>query len=106
MDLSSVFYLLIYHRQPKQFSSPIVYEVERGSVIKRSKFLPEMLGITDKIEQIRQAVIKDVELVRGLKKYAKTYKEFDPVFVFDSSNKLVQCLPFETKRIVLNLQGA
>jgi hypothetical protein len=95
--LSRWFLLFVYKKENQTLSQPILYEEEyEYSLITRSKFPAEMVGLVEKIEELKKSIFQKVQI---LAKIASQYEDNEPAFLFDFKGNLKMFLPFELKKI-------
>jgi hypothetical protein len=100
--LSRWFLLFVYDKEKNTLSQPILYEEDFGicPLIKRCKLLPEMVGLVEKIEELKNLIFNDHETIKVIQTYANGQQNQNPAFLFDFRGSLVMRLPFEQKKLV------
>ncbi|MCB9092542.1 MAG: hypothetical protein H6620_08295 [Halobacteriovoraceae bacterium] len=100
--LSRWFLLFVYDKGKKILSQPILYEEDFGisPLIKRCKLLPEMVGLVEKIEELKNFVFNDYKITKDIQIYANEQQNQKPAFLFDFRGSLVMRLPFEQKKLI------
>lgn len=100
--LSRWFLLFVYDKEKNTLSQPILYEEDFGiyPLIKRCKLLPEMVGLVERIEELKNFILNDHETIKAIQTYANGQQNQNPAFLFDFRGFLVMRLPFEQKKLV------
>ncbi len=96
------FLLFEYERDSQNLSPPKLYEENADlACVKRSKFLPEMVGLVDKIEEVKNNIFANAKSMQAVHLYASTQEAIRPAFLFDFNGAHILSMAFAQRRICI-----